>query len=445
MAGSVREEVPALGRAADGTLDGGDDAPLEVSTASLSLAAAEVDGNAQASDNARKSYRILGTHPRETARFHGESESDRDSSSDSEGDPMAWADLEAFGGDRKTLAKKKPLQKLTREEVRQQLAELEELDHKMDEGGKHAGDKHRGIADTIAWLKRHNESSSAHGSNQKRKRSSVFVRSVLGLFSRSQSTDEEDEDAANNKLSDEDTPERMDSKPRLREPWGQAELAVDWTELGFCLLNQPIYEDMNRVRAFVEKDELMSVSPQGLAALGKWLQLFDQHVRHVSGLKEYLLEERTLIAGVGYKVTTLYDAFDEALAAALAKIDDDRRDFGDSIMSAFAELETILKDEVIAVKDVISQTLTEPKEYAAITALFSEMNEDDANGGVVVAKLLGWMKANMKDKDVRSFLALFRGDVRDRVAGEWMRQYAAYLHLLDEFSVNYDTSLTFFT
>lgn len=440
MAGSVREDAPALG-----VTNGDDSATPEVSVASLTLAAEEAPGGDVA---ARKSYRILGSRPDETARFHGESDSESDSSG-AESDPMAWADLEAFGGDLKSLAKKKPRQKLTPEEVRQQLAELEELDHKMSEpGGKHAAETHRGIADTIAWLKRHNEGGgSANSGNQKRKRSSVFVRSVLGLFSRSQSAEDEGEDAANNKLSEEDAPEVMltDSKAHLRAPWGQAELGVDWTELGYCLLNQPIYEDMNRVRAFVAKDELMSVSPQGLAALAKWLQLFDQHIRHVSGLKEYLLEERTLIAGVGYKVTTLYDAFDEALAAALAKIDDDRRDFGDMIMTAFAELEAILKDEVIAVKNVISQTLTESKEYAALTVLFSEMSEDDANSGLVVAKLLGWMKANMKDKDVRSFLAVFRSDVKDHIAGEWMRQYAAYLHLLDEFSVNYDMSLTFFT
>lgn len=403
MAGSTHGEV---------SVDAGD-----VSAASLSLASAALDPNEL---NGRKTA------------ADNENESASESGSDDSDDPMAWADLEAFGGARRSLQRAKPPRKPTPEQVRAQLAELRALDHKMVEregpGGQSEGHGHRGIAETVAWLKRHN------ASHQKRRRSSAFVRSVLALFSRRESNNEEDE-----------APEQADAAAMLRAPWGQEELGVDWTELGFCLLNQPIWEDMNRVRAFVDKDELMSVSSQGLAALTKWLQIFDQHVHFVLGLKEYLLEERTLVAGVGYRVTTLYEAFDETLAAAIAKVDDDRRDFGDAILSAFAELDAILKDEVIAVKDVISQTLTETNEYAALTSLFSELSEEDSSGGVIVAKLLGWMKSNMKDRDVRSFLALFRPEVQDRIAGDWMRQYASYLHLLDEFSVTYDSSLTFFT
>lgn len=380
-----------------------------------------------------KRYRILGAHHQNSATSGGES--------DGSDDPMAWADLEVFGGARKTLAKKKPRVKLSPEEVRQQLEELHELDGRMAlDGSNTRAQTNGGVADTIAWLKRHNDSVAARGGNQTRKRSSTFVRSVLGFFSRSSSHSDGEEGGA---AEAEETAGETASA-ELRAPWGQAELQVDWTEVGFCLLNQPILEDMSRVRAFIDKDELMSVSPHGLVALSKWLQLFDQHVRFVIGMKEYLLEERTMVAGVGYKVTTLYDQFDEALAVALTKMNDEKRDLGNAILAAFVELEAILKDELVAVKDVISQTLSEVQEYTAISTLFSELSEDDASG-VVVAKLLGWMKNNMKEKDVRVFLELFSPNVQSRIAGEWMRQYASFLHLLDEFSVNYDSSLSYFT
>lgn len=290
----------------------------------------------------------------------------------------------------------------------------------------------KGMEETLTWLEKQRQYLHAHDGNQRRKRSSTFVRSVLRLLSGPK------EETNNNTGMD------GDESPKLPVPWGQEVLQADWSEVGFRLLDQPIMQDMNRVRSFIAKEELFSASPQGIIALAKWLQRFDNHVRHVVTLKEYLLEERTLIAGVGHKVTTLYDAYDEALAAALEKVHDERRDLSEAVLHMFDELEKILRGEVTAVKYLISQTLTEKEEYDALSTLFNQLTSDE-ECGVIVAHLLGWMRNNMTEGDVRVFLSLFNADVQDRIAGEWMRMYASYLHLLDEFSINYDSSLSYFT
>ncbi|KAL4118744.1 hypothetical protein PRIC2_011066 [Phytophthora ramorum] len=288
----------------------------------------------------------------------------------------------------------------------------------------------KGMQETLTWLEKQRQSVQAQDGNQRRKRSSTFVRSVLRLLGGSKDHHPQQD---NN-----------DESPKLPVGWGQEVLKADWAQVGFRLLDQPIMQDMTRVRCFLAKEELLSASPQGIIALAKWLQRFDRHVRHVVTLKEYLLEERTLIAGVGHKVTTLYDAYDEALAVALEKVHDERRDLSEAVLRMFDELEKILRGEVTAVKHLITQTLTEQDEYDALSTLFNQLTYDD-ECGVIVAHLLGWMRNNMSEEDVRVFLALFNADVQDKVAGEWMRMYASYLHLLDEFSINYDSSLSYFT
>ncbi|GMF11228.1 unnamed protein product [Phytophthora lilii] len=290
-----------------------------------------------------------------------------------------------------------------------------------------AAEPGKGVQDTLSWLEKQRQFVAAQDGNQRRKRSSTFVRSVLRLLSGGAN-------GGNNREED----------AQLPPPWGQDALKADWAELGFRLLDQPLMQDMERVRSFIAKEELLSASPQGIIALAKWLQRFDNHVRHVVTLKEYLLEERTLLAGVGHKVTTLYDAYDEALAVALEKVHDERRDLSEAVLRVFDELEKILRGEVTAVKHLITQTLSEKEEYEALSTLFSQLTSDD-ECGVIVAHLLGWMRNNMSEEDVRVFLALFNPDVQDKIAGEWMRMYASYLHLLDEFSINYDSSLSYFT
>ncbi|KAG6582890.1 uncharacterized protein IUM83_17378 [Phytophthora cinnamomi] len=299
-----------------------------------------------------------------------------------------------------------------------------------------------GLQETLSWLEKQRQFVQAQDGNQRRKRSSTFVRSVLRLLSGPKDQSSSSSSSSNNNEAagdDEDS-----AAPRLPVPWGQDVLKADWSELGFRLLDQPIMQDMARVRCFIAKEELLSASPQGIIALAKWLQRFDNHVRHVVTLKEYLLEERTLIAGVGHKVTTLYDAYDEALAVALEKVHDEPRDLSEAVLKMFDELEKILRGEVTAVKHLITQTLTEQEEYEALSTLFNQLTSDE-ECGVIVAHLLGWMRNNMSEKDVRVFLALLNPDVQDKVAGEWMRLYASYLHLLDEFSINYDSSLSYFT
>ncbi|KAG7380304.1 hypothetical protein PHYPSEUDO_007316 [Phytophthora pseudosyringae] len=291
----------------------------------------------------------------------------------------------------------------------------------------------KGMQETLTWLEKQRQFVQAQDGNQRRKRSSTFVRSVLRLFSGPK------EQSSNNNAGDEE-----DNEPKLPVSWGQEALKADWSEVSFRLLDQPIMQDMNLVRSFIAKEELLSASPQGIIALAKWLQRFDNHVRHAVTLKEYLLEERTLIAGVGHKVTTLYDAYDEAMAVALEKVHAERRDLSQAVLHMFDELEKILRGEVAAVENLITQTLTEKEEYEALSTLFNQLTSDD-ECGVIVAHLLGWMRNNMSEEDVRVFLALFNPDVQDKIAGEWMRMYASYLHLLDEFSINFDSSLSYFT
>ncbi|EEY69698.1 uncharacterized protein PITG_06173 [Phytophthora infestans T30-4] len=291
-----------------------------------------------------------------------------------------------------------------------------------------------GLEDTLTWLEKQRHIVQTHDGHQRRKRSSTFVRSVLRLLSGPK------EHIGNNNANGTGN----DNTPKLPVPWGQEVLNSDWSEVGFRLLDQPIMQDMNRVRSFIAKEELLSASPQGIIALARWLQRFDNHVRHVVTLKEYLLEERTLIAGVGHKLTTLYDAYDEAMAIALEKVHDERRELSEAVLRMFDELEKLLRGEVTAVKHLITQTLTETEEYEALSTLFNHLSSDD-ECGVIMAHLLGWMRNNMSEDDVRIFLDLFNSDVQDRIAGEWMRMYASYLHLLDEFSINYDSSLSYFT
>ncbi|GLE02669.1 hypothetical protein PINS_up011510 [Pythium insidiosum] len=236
------------------------------------------------------SYRVLGTL------LPAQSED-----SDSEEDPMAWADLEEFGGTKKTLEKhsKKRAAKLTPEEVRAQLHELSEMDAKTP-----ATKPKKGVLHTIEWLKKHSQGDD-DASARRRSHSSSFVRSVLGFFhgGGSRVVDHDDADADKDGNQTELVP--------LTKPWGQRALACDWTTLGFALLNQPILDDMKRVRVVIESNELVGATAKALVALAKWLRLFDQHVSHVVTIKEYLLEERTLLAGVGYRVTTLYDTYKE--------------------------------------------------------------------------------------------------------------------------------------
>lgn len=352
-------------------------------------------------------------------------------------DPMAWADLEAFGGTKKTLEKPKPPRKLTPEEVREQLKELHEIEDKMAEATNEKRSK-KGMMDTIAWLKKHQEETAALPERRRTQRSSSFVRSVLGFFRVGSNShiNQQGKTGENNNAEE--------SLAYLTSPWGQSALKAEWTEVGFALLNQTILEDMTRVRPVIESDELVSASPQAIIALAKWLHTFDQHIDHVVTLKEYLLEERTVLAGVGYKVTTVFDPYKEALGVALEKTHGDRHELGVAILQTFEQLEVVLRDEMAAVKEVIAQSLTEEQEYEALSCLFHNLGDDEASG-VVVAKLLGWMKNHMDDTDTQAFLALFDEEVKDRLAGEWMRHYAAYLQLLDEFSVNFEGSLAFFT
>lgn len=403
----------------------------------------------------RRSYRILGTH----AVLPHESDDD----GEEEDDPMAWADLEAFGGTRKTLAKKRPARKLTPDEVREQLEELHEIERRMQDAQREKRSK-KGMIDTIAWLKRHNEAIEAAGANQKMKRSSSFVRSVLNFFSSGSRSRASSDDAhapsssnqrghhtadlaSNNnnaELSSSVFDDEYENFPKLAAPWGQRELNCSWPRLGFALLNQSIRYDIARVRAVMAQGGLGGATPQAIVAVAKWLTLFDQHVHDVITLKEYLLEERTVLAGVGYKVTTIYDSYNEALATALSRVHEDRRYLGDAIEHMFAELEAILEDEAAAVADVLATSLTETQEYDALSCLFHHLS-DEEGCGVIVAKLLGWMKLHFDERDVKAFLAVFDHDMQDRIAGDWMRHYASYLHLLDEFAVHAETPMTFFT
>lgn len=364
-----------------------------------------------------------------------------------EDDPMAWADLEAFGGSKKSLERLPPRRKLTPEQVRAQLDELDELEHRMH-AAQRATHPKKGLVDTIAWLKKHNEAIEAAGSNQKMKRSGSFVHSVLSFFSSSKTSAQENArpPASNNRSEHSNSvfDEECENFPRLDLHWGQKQLQCQWTEVGFALLNQSILHDMQRVRAVIAKGGLGSATPQALVAVAKWLTLFDQHVHDVITLKEYLLDERAVIAGVGYKVTTDYDAYNEALATALSRVHEERRYLGEAIERMFSELETVLRDEAVAVKDVLSQSLTEAQEYEALSSLFHHLSEEEGCG-VIIAKLLGWMKLQLDEADVETFVALFDPEMQDKIAGEWMRQYASYLHLLDEFSVHSETSMTFFT
>lgn len=398
------------------------------------------------------SFRILGM-----LTSHQLAHENDNNNGEEEDDPMAWADLEEFGGTKKTLEKKKPLRKLTPEEVREQLQELHEIERLMMDTQRHKKPK-QGMIDTIEWLKKHNEAVEAAGANQKKiKRSSSFVKSVLGFFSsgsrsRNGSRNEDDivpaaptSSSGNNiEHSNSVFDEEYEHFAKLQSPWGQRELQCDWTRVGFGLLNQAILYDIARVRAVVTNGELTSATPQEIVAVAKWLTLFDQHVHDVVTLKEYLLEERTVIAGVGYKVTTIYDSYNEALATALEKVHEDRRYLGDAIEYAFTELEAILKDEELAVEEVISQSLTEEQEYEALSCLFHHLSGEEGCG-VIIAKLLGWMKVHCDEADVKAFLAIFDHDIQDKLAGEWMRHYASYLHLLDEFAAHAETPMTFFT
>lgn len=96
------------------------------------------------------------------------------------------------------------------------------------------------------------------------------------------------------------------------------------------------------------------------------------------------------------------------------------------------------------VTPLIEQTLTEGQEYEALSSLFHNLHDDEPCC-VIIAKLLGYMMNHMSDGESDQFLALLDEDMRDRLAGEWMRHYAAYLQLLDEFSVSFEGSRAFFT
>jgi hypothetical protein len=216
-------------------------------------------------------------------------------------------------------------------------------------------------------------------------------------------------------------------------------------------------EDIKLLRTFIVANELEDASPQAFVGLAKWLRAFDVHVNYVIQLKEYLLEERTLVAGVGYKVTTVYDIYQENLSKALRKIhSDDRQELKDSILVMFTDLEAVLKDEELAVEDVLSKTLSEDKEYEAISSLFYHVTKEEETKeeetkeeekeccGIILAKLVIWMKKNLSQKETSAFLNLFDKETKKKLFHEWIQAYSSYLKLLDHFSSEYDAALTYY-
>nr|CCA16827.1 conserved hypothetical protein [Albugo laibachii Nc14] len=322
-----------------------------------------------------------------------------------------------------------------RDELCEQLAVLETLEQSQND--KKDGKSTRTIHNTINWIK---VRSSAIVEARNRPtlfldRSSSFVRSVRTFFNRSrlnshnefETSNQEEEEGADG------SPEKLgDDFPKLCSPWGQDILKCGWTRFGFTLLNQCVHEDLTCLRQLVGKQEIDCLSPGCREAFLEWLTLFTQHVEYVAQLKEALNEERSILAGVQYTMEVSMDCFRLAVQNAKDKLAQNDDDVKLAMTTIVESLEAFLNEELTSIESSIRESLDEDFEYDAVSAMFSQIKEDDPKI-IILAKTLAWIKRiDMPLHRRNEFLTLISHSVYEKAITDGMRQFVSYLRLLNK-------------
>lgn len=323
-----------------------------------------------------------------------------------------------------------------RDELCEKLAELEMLEQNQadQKETKSTGTIHN----TIKWLK---VRSSAIVEARSRPtlfldRKSSFVRSVRTFFNRSRLYGHNELDVSNQEEEEgtDGSPQRLGDKlPKLSSPWGQDVLKCGWTRFGFTLLNQCIYEDITCLRQLIGKQEIDCISSECRHSFSEWLTLFTQHVEYVAQLKEALNEERSILAGVQYTMTVSLDSFHSAVQSAKDKLaQNDAQDIQLAITTIVESLEAFMEEEMTTIEESIRATLDEDFEYDAVSAMFSQIKEDDPKI-IILAKLLAWIKRiDMSLHRRDEFLTLISHTIYEKTITDGMRQFVLYLRLLNK-------------
>lgn len=91
-----------------------------------------------------------------------------------------------------------------------------------------------GLEETLTWLEKQRQFVQAQDGNQRRKRSSTFVRSVLRLLSGPKDLSSSSSSRNNNEAGDEEG-----NAPKLPVPWGQDVLKADWSRWASAYWTSP--------------------------------------------------------------------------------------------------------------------------------------------------------------------------------------------------------------
>ncbi|RHY13580.1 hypothetical protein DYB37_013558 [Aphanomyces astaci] len=302
--------------------------------------------------------------------------------------------------------------------VHAELEKLRSINHQVEAHDKSAKQKSAsGVANTIAWLQQHQE---------EKKKSSGFIHSLLHWFRH-----------------DDDDDKSTSHTPLLPSEWAQSRIDVDWTERSYAVLNAPFYADMSNARRILLEGKLRTTATDAVTAEFKtWVAEFMGQLGQCRHLKDELLEEKAHVANNVIRVRTIYDQV-QSLYEETLLLDAKSPEYEAALVALFDEVEATLADEAAAVSEANPLVMTPDSENEAFSNLFANVEASDDKNGMVVAKLVAWMKNNLPRTDFDAFMALFDNQVKHQLVGQWMQTYAEHLQRLEPFAIEFHSAFVY--
>ncbi|RHY31551.1 hypothetical protein DYB32_003431 [Aphanomyces invadans] len=299
--------------------------------------------------------------------------------------------------------------------VHVELEKLRSMNHQVEAHDKASRKKTtKGVASTIAWLQQHQE---------EKKASSGFIHSLLHWFRH-------------------DDDDKVSHSPLLPVEWAQSRVDVDWTERSYAVLNAPFYADMSHARRIFLEGTLRAATDDVAADFKTWIAEFMAQLGQCRELKDELLEEKADVANKAIRVRTEYDEV-QRLYEATVDLDPKTPEYEASVVALFEEVEATLVDEAAAVAEANPLVMNPDSENEAFSNLFAGMEATDDKHGVVIAKIVAWMKNNLPRADFDAFMALFDNQVQHQLGGPWMQLYAQHLHRLEPFAIEFHCAFVY--
>jgi hypothetical protein len=310
------------------------------------------------------------------------------------------------------------------EQAKRQWEALNQLNKTVDAYDAGHPSTGKGVLDTVAWLKAHQE-------QKKSPKSMGFIASVLQFLHL-----KEPEAAPASPEEAEDSIVEKNNVAVLPDSWGQVKMSVDWKGVGFRLLNAPFYVDMMHARKIILSGEITYAPAIDVNSFHEWLLGLLVQLFLLQELKAALLREKEEQAGVRIKLTTQSERvevlFDEA--KSLKESQAPMPLYGEKVLEWLNELEATLRDEELALSQANGSVMTPSMEYAALSAFFRHVKTTEP-AGVLIAKMVAWMKQGLREDEVAACMRLFEPPVVDCILGKWMQSYGLHVHLLEHFLV----------